>query len=165
MGSYLLLNTKKLRASKASPEIPNYRAWCLSELPVHAATGYKSYVDDSAWMANLWLGWTMEFFVEMFALLHEGRDTKASVEIAYKQTLEQHHNFFQRTAFQQAVKQLPVRQKMIAALQGSSAKSLDVVRDMGDFVAFGRPIVRFCLQLNEELSSRMTEERKAYLKR
>jgi len=165
MGSYLICNTKKLRQSKASPELLSYRAWMLSELPVHAATRYQGYVDESAWMANLWIGWTMEFFVEMFAELHQGQDTKAAVDKAYKQTLEHHHNFMQRMAFNQAVKQLPERNKIIAALQGRAAKPTDVQRDMGDLVALGRPLVSFSLQMNEEVSARMQQERQAYLQR
>merc|ERR1719221_693727 len=113
MGDHLLSNTEKLRRSKASKGESSYGPWLLSELPVHAANGYKGYVDDSAWMANLWIGWSMEFFVEMFAEIHEGQETKAAVDAAYRKTLCNHHNFFQRAAFNTAVKSLPPRDKMM----------------------------------------------------
>merc|ERR1719237_1585114 len=108
MGSCLETNTKKLRNSKASASEEDYRAWMRSELPVHAAAGYKGYVDDSAWMANLWLWWTMEFFVEFFSAIAESNsDMKARVDEAYKKTLYLHHNFFQRSLFTAAMKKLP----------------------------------------------------------
>jgi len=69
IGCYLTDNVHKLRTSQASAAETSYRPWLISELPVHAAAGYKGYVDKSAWMANLWNSWTLEFFVEFFALL------------------------------------------------------------------------------------------------
>jgi len=62
MGGFLQTNIDKLRKSKADASLTGFREWMLSELPVHAANGYRGYVDDSAWMANLWVWWTMEFF-------------------------------------------------------------------------------------------------------
>jgi len=164
MGSYLAANTKKLRSSKADKSKVGYREWLLTELPVHGSNGYKEYVDESAWMANLWIGWTLEFFVEMFARLHEGKDTKQSVDLAYKQTLYNHHNFFQRTAFNAAVRQLPERAKILNRLQGSGT-SEDVKRELGNFVRLGRPLAAFCSKTNEELDLRLQAERKAYLKK
>merc|ERR1719401_1723904 len=130
MGSHIEGNVQKLRKSKADPNKEGYRDWLLSELPVHEATGYKEYVDESAWMANLWIGWTLEFFVEFFAALHDGKDTKQSVDLAYKNTLYNHHNFFQRTAFMTAVRQLPSRDDIFAKLKGPGSPA-DVQRDLG----------------------------------
>merc|ERR1712060_578627 len=72
----------KLRRSKADANLTGYKEWLLSELPVHGPS-YKEYVDDSAWMANLWIGWTLEFFVEMFAKLHGGRVSHIPCAIAH----------------------------------------------------------------------------------
>lgn len=164
MGSYLVANTKKLRASKADPAEEGYRAWALSELPVHERNGYKGYVDDSAWMANLWVGRTLEFFVELFAQLSGGAESGAAAEAAYRQTLQNHHSWPQRAAFTMAIKQLPGRQQILARLQGG-AEPGDAERDISEFVALGRPIASFCLQLNEELDTRLQAERRAYLQR
>lgn len=158
MGRYLTNNIKKLRSSKAKQAELDYRAWLLSELPVHKSTGYKSYVDDSAWMGNLWLGWTLEFFVEMFALVHEGKDTKTSVDRAYEQTLYNHMSFFERQSFTMAMSQLPARKKMLEMLRGD-ADAEDVKRDIGTFVSLGRSVVRTMIQLNGEVEQRMTQER------
>lgn len=160
MGSYLDLNIKKLRSSKADNARPGYRDWLLSELPVHQATGYTGYVDDSAWMANLWIGWTLEFFVEFFAHLHEGKDTNGSASLAYERTLRKHHNFLQRTLFLRAVGRIPPREALLATLQGSGSAS-DVARDLGAFVALGRPLAAFLLRANDEMDRRMQQERKA----
>lgn len=160
MGSYLQTNITKLRNSKADASKTGYKEWLLSELPVHGATGYKGYVDDSAWMGNLWMAWTLEFFVEFFALLHKGKDTKSSVDGAYRKSLYNHHNFFQRTTFTAAVTQIPAREQLCKSLQGV-ASDAEVQRHMGDFVALGRRLVKFSLQMNETLDKRMQAERNA----
>ncbi|CAK0846680.1 unnamed protein product [Prorocentrum cordatum] len=164
MGAYLVANTKKLRASKADPGEGGYRAWALSELPVHERNGYKGYVDDSAWMANLWVGRMLEFFVELFAQLSGGAETGTAAEVAYRQTLQNHHSFLQRAAFTQAIKQLPDRRHILARLKGG-AELCDAERDISEFVALGRPIAGFCLRLNEELDARLQAERRAYVRR
>jgi len=164
MGSYLETNIKKLRNSKADKGKQGYRDWLLSELPVHEAKGYREYVDDSAWMANLWLGWTLEFFVEFFALLSEGKETKQSADAAYRSTLYAHHNFFQRNAFMAAVGRLPKREDLLASFKGA-ASLRDTERDLASFVALGRPIVKFCLRTNDMLDKRLQEERKAFMKK
>lgn len=161
MGSYLVGNIKKLRASKADSSICGYREWLLSELPVHAATGYKGYVDDSAWMGNLWIGWQMEFFVEFFGcLVEEQKDTKAAVDSAYKKSLYNHHNYLQRMTFTAAVTQIPRREKVMQLLKGTGTPE-ETEQDMKEFVKFGRSLVRFCLNTNTELDQRMQAERKA----
>lgn len=159
MGEYLQTNIKKLQHSKADGSLNGYREWLISELPYQKP--FKGYQDDSGWMANLWIGWTLEFFVDMMAELHSGKDTKHAVDAAYQRTLYNHHNFFQRTAFQVAVKQLPARENLLQALKGDD-KSMDtsvVIDDLGDFVAVGRVVVQFLLKANEEMSKLMQEER------
>lgn len=161
MGSYLKVNTTKLRKSKAASSEESYHEWLLTELPTHAVTNFKEYADDSAWMANLWIGWTLEFFVVWFALLHGGKDMKTSFDMAYKQTLQQHHTFFQRTAFTSAAKRLPSREKFFQVLGDES----DVARDVANFVAIGGPVVRFCSRINDEVSSLLQEERRVFLQK
>jgi len=160
LGGYLLSNVKKIRQSKADWNLSSYRAFLQSELPVHGATGYKCYVDESAWMGNLWMSWTLEFFVELFAQLHSGLETRQSVDVAYKQTLYHHHNFFQRSAFSAAVRSLPPRAKILESLcGGDKVDTSDIVEDIGDFVVVGRAAAKFCMQLNEELDLRLQQER------
>lgn len=161
MGSYILADTKKLRASRASPSEDEYRAWLVSELPVHAATKHREYLDNSAWMANLWIGWSLEFFVELFAHVHKGRDTKAGVDLAYKDTLSKHHNMLQRAAFSAAVKKMPSRQHLLDKLRGDAASADDVSRDLAAFVAIGHAIARFCSHVNEDLKALQIREREA----
>jgi len=158
MGNCLRTNTKKLRASKADAAEASYRSWLLSELPVHATTGFKNYADASAWMANLWIGWSLEFVVEMFALLQKGDEAKTAFEKAYRRTLSTHHNFFQRTAFNTAVRGIPSRKAVFEQLRGDSEVSC-VLEDMAAFLALGRPLVKFCLQVNVELETRMQAAR------
>mmetsp|Transcript_136031 Transcript_136031/g.379134 ORF Transcript_136031/g.379134 Transcript_136031/m.379134 type:complete len:475 (+) Transcript_136031:186-1610(+) len=160
MGNYLLTNTRKLRNSKAPVSEDSYGPWLLSEYPVHAATGYRGYVDDSAWMANLWIGWTMEFFVEFFALLSDGQETQQSVDAAYQQTLRAHHGLVQRAAFSAAVRQLPPRQDLLERLRGG-AKKVAVERELGDFADIVRPLARFCIRTNEALQQRLQAEHAA----
>merc|ERR1711974_282818 len=64
MGSHLLTNTKKLRACKHNETEDSYREWVLDEIHIqeNENNGYKGYLDSSAFMANLWIGWTLEFF-------------------------------------------------------------------------------------------------------
>lgn len=161
MGSYLKANTTKLRKSKAASSEESYHEWLLTELPTHAVTNFKDYADDSAWMANLWIGWTLEFFVVWFALLQDGKDMKTSFDMAYKQTLQHHHSFFQRTAFTSAARRLPSRENFFRVLGDEP----DVARDVANFVAIGGPIVRFCSRINDEVSSLLQEERRVFLQK
>lgn len=167
MGSYLKENVDKLSSSKASASIPGYRDWLLSELPVHAATGYRSYADPSAWMANLWIGWNLEFFVEFLADIYEGKNTKKSAELAYKRSLTKHHNMFQRAAFTAAIGRLPDREKLLRLLQGSDSAEgpVDVLADINELIYIGRALYKFCDRLNVELGDCMEKERKAKSKR
>eukprot|EP00928_Gymnodinium_smaydae_P067219 TRINITY_DN50165_c0_g1_i1.p1 TRINITY_DN50165_c0_g1~~TRINITY_DN50165_c0_g1_i1.p1 ORF type:complete len:317 (-),score=67.31 TRINITY_DN50165_c0_g1_i1:30-980(-) len=158
MGDHLTLNTKKLRDSQADASHELYKAWMLSELPVHGP-GFSGYADNSAWMGNLWMSWTLQFFVEFFALLDEGQDTRASADGAYKETLYNHHNFLQRGGFNAAVRRLPSRQDMYKLLQGDIDAD-GVEREVGLFVKVARPAVRLCLEVNDMVSERMKEEKR-----
>mmetsp|Transcript_5919 Transcript_5919/g.17123 ORF Transcript_5919/g.17123 Transcript_5919/m.17123 type:complete len:350 (+) Transcript_5919:109-1158(+) len=160
MGGFLQTNIDKLRKSKADASLIGFREWMLSELPVHAANGYRGYVDDSAWMANLWVWWTMEFFVEFFAQLYGGLDTKPGADVAYKRTLYNHHNFIQRAAFSSAVGRLPSRQNLLQAIRGDGgAEGPDVLADMSKFVEAGRLVVLFLGQVNSDCDALMKEAR------
>lgn len=165
MGDYLLKDVKKLRASKADASESSYGPWLLSEAPVHAQTGYKSYVDDSAWMANLWIYRTLDFFVELFAQLAQGNDTRQAVDTAYGQTLSKHHNFVQRQSFNFAAKQLPNRVEFLKKLAGKEGSVPDVERDFQSIVTTGRCIVVFCDDMNKQVELRMEVERKASRKK
>mmetsp|Transcript_14097 Transcript_14097/g.38590 ORF Transcript_14097/g.38590 Transcript_14097/m.38590 type:complete len:334 (-) Transcript_14097:211-1212(-) len=160
MGQFLLTNTKKLRHSSAKEEERLYWAWLLSELPEHAKNGFKGYLDDSAFMANLWIGRTMEFFVEMFALLKQGQETQPSCTEAYSRTLKKHHSFAIQFSFQQAVKRIPARQQLLLLLQGGDVSVEDVTHDIGRFVELARTAVNVCLRLNEEADRMVQEERR-----
>merc|ERR1719468_1424664 len=161
MGSYMEKNVKALRNSKASASEEDYRAWMLSELPVHAAAGYKGYVDDTAWMSNLWIWWTMEFFVEWFAGIVEGKSsTKACAEEVYKKTLYNHQNFFQRTAFTAGFKRLPDRNACIAKIQGNGTPD-DVVHDLATMVSYARPLLIYLGERNSEVDNLLKSEKKA----
>jgi hypothetical protein len=166
LGDYLLTNVKKFRNSKAAArDEEDLRKWLVSELPLHKATRYKTYVDDSAWMANLWVGRILEFFVELFAFIQQGLDTKASVDQAYKQTLLHHHNFIQRSAFQLAAKKLPSREDMLEKLGSDDARASmsqeQILKQLAEFVSVGRLVARFCLQMDEEFVQSMRQERAA----
>ncbi|CAK0895000.1 unnamed protein product, partial [Prorocentrum cordatum] len=168
-GTQLRMSPRKTRGTWGFQQLPpacaedEYRAWLVSELPVHAATKYREYLDNSAWMANLWIGWSLEFFVELFAHLHKGQDTKAGVDLAYKQTLSKHHNIrvLQRTAFSAAVKKLPSPGHLLERLRGDGASAEDVSRDLAAFVALGHAIARCCSQVNEDLKALQVREREA----
>uniref|UniRef100_A0A7S2QCK5 Glycolipid transfer protein domain-containing protein n=1 Tax=Zooxanthella nutricula TaxID=1333877 RepID=A0A7S2QCK5_9DINO len=149
MGGYLTTNTKKMRGSSADASESGYRSWLWSELPVHKAAG-RGYVDDSAWMANLWIGYTLDFFVEFLAQLIDGTDTHACVQAAYRDTLSKHHNFVQRTAFNAALKQMPPRQELLGKLHRNSKAA---EREMRRFVDIARPVVGLCARVNDELDA------------
>jgi len=150
IGSYLDGNVRKLNDSKADAGQSDYLAWLLTELPEHASTKYKGYDDKSAWMGNLWIVWTLEFFVEMFANLHDGMDTSSSVSQAYKKTLYHHHNLLQRGAFTTALKKLPDREMFYKSIQNGAA-TVDVKKEVAEFVAVGRPLIRYLHSVNETL--------------
>jgi len=160
MGSYVTQNVDKLSRSKASSSSSGYREWLLSELPMHAATGYKGYLDDSAWMANLWIGWTLEFWMEFWAELHKGSETKQSAALAYKRSLTHHHNMFQRAGFNSAVGRMPSRAKLLELIAGDAEAGVDVIADLGELVDVGWVLVEFCLRVNAELDHLLQQARK-----
>merc|ERR1712032_1159807 len=104
MGDYLLSNTEKLQRSKAKADVASYGPWLLSE-----------------------------FFVELFALLQDGKDMGVSFSDAYTQTLQNHQNMFQRKAFKSAAKKLPNREELFELL-GGGASNADVAQDIKSFV-------------------------------
>mmetsp|Transcript_11917 Transcript_11917/g.23136 ORF Transcript_11917/g.23136 Transcript_11917/m.23136 type:complete len:537 (-) Transcript_11917:42-1652(-) len=161
MGDGLRGNITKLKESKANPAEEGYRAWIITELPVHGVNGFKEYVDKSAFMANLWIGLSLEFFVEFLALVHSGEDTRKSSETAYKKTLYKQHNFFQRQLFNGAMSAMPKRSECLRRLQGESdAGQADIERELGAFVRVGRPLVKFSRTLNDELDKMLQDERR-----
>jgi len=161
MGSYIENNVKKLQNSKASASEEDYQAWMRSELPVHAAAGYKGYVDDSAWMGNLWIWWTLEFFVEMFAGVVESTSSmKVCADEAFKKTLYNHQNFFQRTAFTTAMKKLLDRNALIAKFQRDGTPD-DVLLDVATFVSLGRPLCTYLGEINGQVDNLLQSEKKA----
>ncbi|CAE7219303.1 unnamed protein product, partial [Symbiodinium pilosum] len=60
----LTTDLEKLGRSMAKYGKATYRDWLYAEIPVHAETGYKEYVDESAAMANLWVARNLRFFAE-----------------------------------------------------------------------------------------------------
>jgi len=166
IGSHLSGNTKKLRNSTAVASITDYEEWLISELPVHASKNYKDYADPSAGVASLWIGWTLEFFVEMFDNLQKGKETVASINDAYKITLSSHHNFIMRNAFALGVRgQMPNRKKFYELLQGKktggdgSVGHEVLVREIGQFVEIGRSVVRYLLHMHDVMTKKMQAER------
>jgi hypothetical protein len=161
IGSYLQPNIKKMRNSKASASEDNYRAWMLSELPVHAAAGYKGYVDNSAWMANIWTWWTLEFFIELFAGIVESTSSmKVLAAEVHNRTLYNHQNFFQRTAFTTGMKQLPDRNGLLGKLHGEGTPD-DVLRDLATLVSLGRPLITYLGEVNGAVENLLQAEKKA----
>jgi hypothetical protein len=161
IGSHVSGNTKKLRNSKAVASKSDYKEWLISELPVHASNKYKDYADPSAGVASVWIGWTLEFFVEMFANLYGGQETGPSINDAYKNTLSAHHNFIMRNAFSLGVRQqMPSRKKLYELLRGE-AEPDDVVREIEQFVHVCRAIVKYLLQLHEVMFKLFEAERKS----
>jgi hypothetical protein len=161
-GSYISGNCKKLRASKATATESDYEAWMRSELPVHASTKYKDFVDPSAWVANVWIARILEFMVELFANLHRGMEMSPSIDAAYKETLYAHHNFIMRSAFMVGIKQMPTRAKLFQKLQGDAMRD-DAMVELEEFVALGRPVVRYLFEMHEVVEGMLQSERKAYL--
>mmetsp|Transcript_43743 Transcript_43743/g.126370 ORF Transcript_43743/g.126370 Transcript_43743/m.126370 type:complete len:389 (+) Transcript_43743:94-1260(+) len=158
MGSYLLSEVDKLRKSHAHRSEENYRPWLLGELSVHAATDYKCFVDDSACMANLGVARTLDFFVHFLSFLRDGLETSTSIDMAYRKTLQTHHDFFQRIAFTTAAMQLPSRQSTMRVLEGQ-ARGVDASREIVALAAHCRRIVTFCAQLDKELQAALEERR------
>merc|ERR1712232_237798 len=117
--------------------------------------------DDSACMANLWVGRSLEFFVVMFDLLRDGKTSQASSEIAYARTLQGHHNFFQRQAFNAALMLLPSRQHILELLKGDECDAA-VIQEIDQFVAYGHSIFRFCAQMDGELQTHLKEKHACY---
>lgn len=166
LGDYLKADLEKVRKSKA-PELEDgddYKQWLLGEMPVHAATRYRGYVDDSAFMGQLWVGRQLEFWVEVFAGLKAGKGTKEAADVAYQGTLKKHHGFMQVAAFTGALKGLPDRQALMGALQGE-AENADFAADLEEFVSLGRPIAKYMLVLDKEIDGLRAQEQKNFGKR
>jgi len=166
LGDYLKADLEKVRKSKA-PELKDgddYKQWLIGEMPVHAATRYRGYVDDSAFMGQLWVGRQLEFWVEVFAGLKAGKGTKEAADAAYKGTLKKHHGMMQVAAFTGALKGLPDRKALMAALQGEAEES-DLAADLEDFVSLGRPIAKYMLVLDKEIDGLRAQEQKNFGKK
>lgn len=126
LGSHITVNAVKLRRAECDSSEEYYDPWIHSELPVHVAAGCKGYIDPSAWMANLWLGWIIEFLARFFLFLAEPwravadvDDPKVSIrcfEAAYKETLSKHHGVVQRGIFLAGAKRMPSRDRCLALL-------------------------------------------------
>jgi len=152
MGEYLSLNIVKFRRSPASLEETDYGLWLRSELPLHAANGYRDYVDASAWMANLWVGRYLEFMAEFFAQLETGCETSTAFLNAHTLTLQKHHNIFVSMAFRAGSLRLPSRADFLACCAGGAPHSV-VMCDVADFVRIVRQVAIFCLEMDAELDS------------
>lgn len=167
IGDYLKADLEKVRKSKA-PELKDggddYKQWLLGEMPVHAATRYRGYVDDSAFMGQLWVGRQLEFWVEVFAGLKAGKGTKEAADAAYKGTLKKHHGMMQVAAFTGALKGLPDRQALMGVLQGE-AEDADFAADLEDLVSLGRPIAKYMLALDKEIDGLRAQEQKSFGKK
>jgi len=150
MGTYLLSEVDKFRRSQAKSAEEDYRPWLLSEMPVHAATDYESFVEDSACMANLSAARALEFYAQFLALLRDGLETSTGLDMAYRKTLQNHHDLFQRLAFSTAARQLPCRQRLLQQLEGGGGQ---------EATGLARRVVHFCLQVDQELQAKMQESR------
>lgn len=159
LGSHLKINIDKLSRLKASAMDAGYRQWLLSELPVHAASSYKSFVEDSAWTAHLWIGRILGFWAEFFAEFNDGRETASCASLSYKRTLANHHNPSQRGAFNTVVGWMPARGQLLRSLEGTSTAEVDVVADLVEFVTMGRLLADYCLRVAVDLSERLSQER------
>lgn len=109
---------------------------------------------------------SLSFFVEMFALVQQGKETKISAEQAYMQTLSNHHNFIARSAFKYAVGRLPRREHILELLKGDAGTTMslkDVLKQLAEFVTVGRLVVRSVLQVDDELANLLRLERQSYV--
>merc|ERR1712008_74229 len=92
-------------------------------------------------------------FVELFAAVVE---TTSSIKVlaaeVHNRTLYNHQNFFQRTAFTTAMKQLPDRNGLLEKLKGEGTPD-DVLRDIATFASLGRPLVTYLGEVNGEVES------------
>jgi hypothetical protein len=159
LSDHMQNNVDKLQRARTSND-EDYETWLLSELPTHASTGFTEFVDDSAWMANLWTGRMLDFFVEMCRGLLAGSETRPAIHAAYQKTVGEHHNWFQRQHFALSVMAtLPVRRDFLHIL-GGGACIAKVHDDLGAFVNVASPLARFCFRLNDLVCSRMEKERK-----
>mmetsp|Transcript_34145 Transcript_34145/g.77922 ORF Transcript_34145/g.77922 Transcript_34145/m.77922 type:complete len:411 (-) Transcript_34145:44-1276(-) len=160
MGSYFTTNTQKFRNAEARgfSEAIGYREWLLDEVDLHASKGFKEYVDESAWMGNLWTGWLLEFWTEVFVGLHKGVETKRSVDEAYEKTLAKHHNLLQRMAFFAAVKTLPNR---LVVFDRLSPKREIAEAEIAALIVLIRVLARFCVDANAEIEALMSQRRGA----
>lgn len=163
LGSYMHTNVKKLRKARASEAEQDYGAWLLSELPTHAKTKYKEFVDDSAFMGNLWLCWILDFYVAMCRGLVGGAETRVAINQAYQRTLSTHHNWMQRQLFNASVAtKTPARPKFFEALRGSAESPAAVMEDLQAFADVGATVAEGLRRVNEVVCTRMQEERMKY---
>lgn len=158
MGNHLYANTNKLRWSRTRNHSESYKGFLLGELHVHGATGYNHYVDDSAWMGNLWIARLLEFFVELFAELDDGHATRHAGWAAYSRSLEHHHDWFQKWLFSMALDKFPKREEFYNKLRGEGTIA-DVERDVARLVEVGRPIVQLMFEMKELVNDTMREKR------
>ncbi|CAK9087754.1 unnamed protein product, partial [Durusdinium trenchii] len=84
VSSCLETDNEKLTRLYGKAGKPSYRAWLLSETPVHEATGYQEALVSKQMRGT-------EFF-----LLADGLETSDGVNLAYARSLQEHHSFLQR---------------------------------------------------------------------
>mmetsp|Transcript_63591 Transcript_63591/g.110828 ORF Transcript_63591/g.110828 Transcript_63591/m.110828 type:complete len:458 (+) Transcript_63591:56-1429(+) len=169
IGRFLSGNIKKMKNAKVASG-DDYAQWLLSELPVHAAKQYKDVADPSAAVANMWIAWILEFFVECFANIQKGQETAESIDDAYKRTLSSHHNYVMRKAFLAGVSgQMPSRQQFLLLLRGGSSdggnrspaiQDPTAIQEVEEFVKIGRGVVRYMKDLNDDVFQSLEAERR-----
>jgi hypothetical protein len=163
LGDHLKADLAKIRRSKAPAlqEGDDFKTWLLGEMPVHAATKYKSYVDDSAFMGQLWVGRQLEFWVEVISALSDGKASSAAVDAAYKATLKKHHGILQAAAFSAVLKGLPSREELLGLLRGEAEETV-LRKELKAFVDSGRAIAKYMLALDKEIDALRANERRNF---
>mmetsp|Transcript_52201 Transcript_52201/g.121861 ORF Transcript_52201/g.121861 Transcript_52201/m.121861 type:complete len:365 (+) Transcript_52201:47-1141(+) len=152
LDDFLTTDLEKLRRSMAKHGKPTYRAWLLAEVPLHAETGFKEYVDESAAMANLWVARNLDFFSQLFGLLAEGYETADCVHVAYSRTLQEHHSFLQRQAFFLVMTQLPTGDALFKILEGEVRVGTDaVIQELEELAEIGERITKFLSDMDGEI--------------
>lgn len=158
-GRHLQQNIGKLKSSRAMSSSRDYKEALLSEIPLHARSDYRDYADPSAGVASIWIGWILEFFVEMLANVDRGRDPTRCIFDAYWKTLSHHQGMLQRRAFRIGLRRTRNRRKMLVLLRENAHFEVE------QFVKAARPVVRYLQELHEIQFKLFKAERKLLKRR
>lgn len=161
LGKYIRQNTDKCWWSPAV-KCEDWFCFLQHEWDFQRANSWGGYVDASCWMGNLWIGWELEFFAEVFERLGEsdGDDSISGiVQDCCGSTLCNHFSWIQKGGFYSASGNMPRLRSVLANLQGdcSADNDFQMVKIKLKAVAqIGKKLAAISIKINAILDAELS---------